>query len=120
MRSMPAHPPTGGESLLGRGSRAKSWEVGEQVSRRHLEEIHRLGQALESPGADALEADPFWERLDDGRVHGRRHEDLAAVRREADARGSVHREADVAGIGERGTSAMKADSQAHVDLLGPG
>ena len=41
------------------------------------------------------------------------------VRREADARGRVNREADVAGIGERGTPAMQADSKPHVDPARP-
>ena len=45
--------------------------------------------------------------------------DLAAVRREADARGGVDRDADVAGVGERGTPAMQADSQPHIDPAGP-
>ena len=104
---------------LGGGGRSRRREVGGQVSRVRLEEIDRLGQTAEAPGAKAPEADALWERLDDCRAHGRGHDDLPPVRREADARGGVDREADVAGIGERGTPAMQADSQPHVDPVGP-
>ena len=45
-----------------------------------LEELHRLGQAAKPPGAEAPEADALGERLDDRRVHGGGHHDLAAVR----------------------------------------
>jgi hypothetical protein len=56
--------------LLGGGGRSRWREVGGQVSRAHLEEIDRLGQAAESPGAKAPETDPLRERLDDRRAHG--------------------------------------------------
>ncbi len=62
--------------LLGSGGRSTRREVGGQVSRVHLEELHRLRQPAEAPGAKAPEADPVWERLDDRRAHGRRHDDL--------------------------------------------
>ena len=62
--------------LLGSGGRSRRREVGGQVSRVHLEEIHRLRQPAEAPGAKAPEADPVWERFDDRRAHGRRHDDL--------------------------------------------
>ena len=72
--------------LLGEGGRSRWREDGGQVSRVHLEEIDRLGQAAESPGAKAPETDPLWERLDDRRAYGRGQDDLPPVRREADAR----------------------------------
>ncbi len=62
--------------LLGSGGRSTRREVGGQVSRVHLEELHRLRQPAEAPGAKAPEADPVWERFDDRRAHGRRHDDL--------------------------------------------
>ncbi len=57
--------------LLGKGGRSRRREVDEQVRRVHLEEIHRLGQAVESPGAKAAQADPVWDRLADRRAHSR-------------------------------------------------
>jgi hypothetical protein len=47
--------------LLGRVGRSRRREVGEQVGRVHLEEIHRLRQAAKPPGAKASEADPLCE-----------------------------------------------------------
>jgi hypothetical protein len=47
--------------LLGRVGRSRRREVGEQVGRVHLEEIHGLRQAAKPPGAKASEADPLSE-----------------------------------------------------------
>ena len=55
----------------------------------------------------------------EGRTNGRGHDDLTAVRREADPRGSVDRKPDVTAVGKRGTPAVQPDSQPHVNPLGP-
>ena len=57
------------------------WQIDEAGSRRAgqprpLGRDPRLRQPAEAPGAKAPEADPVWERLDDRRAHGRRHDDL--------------------------------------------
>lgn len=61
----------GVQPLPGRDCRSRRREVREQVSRVHLEKLHRLGQAAESPGAKAPQADPVWDRLADRRAHSR-------------------------------------------------
>ena len=63
----------------------------------HLEEVQRLGQAAESPGAEAAQADSVRERRVDRLAHGRGDHDLAAVRCEADPRGSVRRTSELTG-----------------------
>ena len=67
----------------------------------------------------SLRLDAVRERVGDRRVNGGGQDDLAAVRREADARRGVYGDADVAGVGERGTPAVQADSQPHVAPVGP-
>src|SRR6267378_3639304 len=49
-----------------------------------------------------------------------REQDLAAVRRRADPGDGVHRQTDVAGVGQRGTPAMDAGSDPDIDTIGPG
>jgi hypothetical protein len=77
--------------LCGRDGRSQRREVGHQVRRVRLEEIHRLGQAAESPGAKASQADSGCERRVDHPTHSRGQHGLAAVRREADTCGGVDR-----------------------------
>ena len=85
----------------------------------HLEEVQRLGQAAESPGARLLRLTPSGERPIDRLANGGGDHDLAAVRREADPRGGVDREPDVAGLRERGAPAVQPDPQPDVDPPGP-
>src|SRR5437870_2755999 len=102
-----------------RGYRAERREVGGQAGRLHLVEILGLPQALKPPGTEASEADTVREGLEHRRAHGGRHDDLTAVCRGADTRGGMHREADVACIGEGWTPAVNADPHPHVDPVGP-
>src|SRR5689334_15785378 len=92
--------PLSAPPLLGRGCRAERRELGEQVGRLDLVEILRFPQALKPPSTEASEADPVRERREHRRAHGGRHDDLTAVCRGADTRGGMHRETDVAGVGE--------------------
>jgi hypothetical protein len=63
--------------LLCGDARPQRREVGEQVSRVHLEENHRFGQAAESPGAEAADAGAVRKRLDDLRANRGGRDDLA-------------------------------------------
>ena len=59
------------------------------------------------------------EGIEDRRPHGRRQHDLPAMRRVTDARRFVHRQTDVAGLGQRRAAAVNADPHPHVDAVRP-
>ena len=53
-------------------------------------------------------------------ARGGRQQDLAAVAGRAEAGHGVHRDSDVAGVGERRPAAVDAGADAHADAVGPG
>src|SRR5437773_5046499 len=80
----------------------------------------RLAQAAEPMRAQAPEADAGWPRPAHG-IPGRgREQDLTAVSSRADPGDGVHRQTDVAGVGQRGAPAVDAGSNPDIDTIGPG
>src|SRR4051812_45158588 len=105
--------------LGGGDGRTQRREFGRQPGRLDLVQLHRLREAAEAPRAEALQADTLGKRVEHRRPHRRREDDLAAVRREADASCRVDRQADVAGVGQRRTPAVQPYSQTHLDAVWP-
>src|SRR6266852_8173677 len=93
-----------------RNSRAEWWKFGQQVGRFELVELLGLAKPLEPERAEAPESHPVGEGSKDSRVYGGRDENLTAVRGVTDPGGRVHGKADVAGVGQRGATAMDSDS----------
>src|SRR5207247_6406687 len=95
-------------------------EADAQSRRLNLKEHLGLRETRQTMAAETADPDAARRRWPDrgsGRGGG---DDLAAVSGRADARRRVHREADVAGIGQRRPPAMDPDPHAHLEAVARG